>query len=141
VDLVLFAEQRADFFHALAVDRVEELGRAKLFENIFQRQLAEELVFMRAEGFFPRRERQNREIGPQAPQESIDALPELPIAHEQNDLMHPLEVGFLIGVFVSEVAPLAAAAAPPDAPRRLGFLHQEQHFAALGDGPAHELKQ
>src|SRR5574342_379888 len=96
---------------------------------------------MIADRSFSGRKRENRKLALEAANQRVDPLPQRAAADKQDHLIDALQVGFLVGGLVVEIARLAAAAAPSDASGRFRVLDQEQDLAPLGGELAHELGQ
>jgi hypothetical protein len=125
VDFILLAEERAYDLDAAAIYRIEKLRGAELFENVLQRQLAQQFVLMPADRLFSRGQRQDRGIRAQASDLGIDPFPKLGVADKEDDLVDALQVGFLVSGFAVQGTGLAAAAAAPDPLCRFRILNQE----------------
>jgi len=141
MDLVLFLEQRANSIHPAPVDRIEELRGAKLIEHIFERQLPERRIFLRARGAPSRRKGEDGQLRVEGPEDEVNLFPQLTGPEKKDDLIDLVQAGLLVSSFLGEIAPLAAAAAASDAPGGFGLLNQEEHLAPLGRDLAHELKK
>src|SRR3990167_5787507 len=71
----------------------------------------------------------------------IDPLAQAGISDKENCLADMLQVVFLVGGLVFQIAPLTASSLPPDPPGHPLLLDQKKDLSPPGRELAHELKK
>src|SRR5439155_7413013 len=134
-----FRQEGTDSFHFFSIQNVQKPRGAELFEDIGQLKVAEELVIALWLLRFIRGENDDRQTPVEIPQQTANSFLQVLGAHEDDGLIHVVELDLLIGLFFEKISLANFAALEFDAFRHRRVLDQKQHLRLFGGNVAHEM--
>ena len=103
-------------------------------------QVAEELVIGLWLRRFIRGENDDRQTLVEIPQQTANSFLQVLGAHEDDGLIHVVELDLLIGLFFEKISLANVAALEFDSFRHRRVLDQKQHLRLFGGNVAHEME-